>query len=328
MVEASQLLADGDVEGAERIAKEAQTLAARQKDLANQIDPRYAASLLVRATEQSAKVLEVLAQIEEKKAEIAKTQGRELEVSIAVAEERALALQQILEEIDAKTFKDKYLKIITEIDDSKEAAKIALEKAQAAGGELERGGELTFEMRMQLKENLGELLQDIDAQKAQIEEAAPEVKIVSFVDATLVLPGVEEAAAIGQAAANANPITIPTLIGEPSSWWDAAGNPLPIETAAYASGGAVKPPNGVDNLLGWFNADEFVLRAQATRYYGRGFLDRLNNMMIPKYAAGGPVTSPVNVYVGGSGYPMRADPSVAEDLSRALRLEVLRRGRR
>jgi hypothetical protein len=131
-----------------------------------------------------------------------------------------------------------------------------------------------------------------------------------------------------QATADANPVLIPTAIGPPSSWWDENGNPLPIQTTGYAAGGSVRPPNAVDNLLGWFNRDEFVMRAAAVRRYGMGFMRSINDMTLPRYSMGGPVGTPVNVILDGRSFPMQTDNGTGSDLLKTLRLEVLRRGKR
>ncbi len=100
----------------------------------------------------------------------------------------------------------------------------------------------------------------------------------------------------------------------------------------YAVGGRIRSPNAVDNLLGWFNKDEFVMRAQAVRKYGTNFMNSINSLSFPAFAAGGAVGSygtPVNVYLpSGESFPLRAEANVAKEMVKVLGKEVLKRGRR
>jgi hypothetical protein len=98
----------------------------------------------------------------------------------------------------------------------------------------------------------------------------------------------------------------------------------------YAAGGPIRPPNAIDKLLGWFNKDEFILRAQAARDIGLSKLNYMNQTgRIPAYAAGGPVGTPVNIVLpGGQSFGLTAQPSVAKQLASILSTEVLKRGRR
>jgi hypothetical protein len=98
----------------------------------------------------------------------------------------------------------------------------------------------------------------------------------------------------------------------------------------YADGGPIKPPNAIDKLLGWFNKDEFILRAQAARNIGLSKLNYMNQTgRIPAFAGGGSVGTPINLYLpGGQSFPMSAQPSVAKQLASILGTEVLKRGRR
>ncbi len=76
------------------------------------------------------------------------------------------------------------------------------------------------------------------------------------------------------------------------------------------------------------SAGEFVVKAAAVKNYGLGFLERLNQMQVPRFASGGPVGTPINIHLDGHAYPMTAQPSVAKELGRLLGIEVLKRGRR
>jgi hypothetical protein len=97
-----------------------------------------------------------------------------------------------------------------------------------------------------------------------------------------------------------------------------------------AAGGLISGPGTSlsDSILARLSAGEFVVRAQAVKQYGLGCLESLTSMALPRFAAGGPVGTPVHLHIDGASYPMTAAPSVAKQLGRILGTEVLKRGRR
>jgi hypothetical protein len=138
-----------------------------------------------------------------------------------------------------------------------------------------------------------------------------------------------------------------------------------VSAAGLATGGEVRGPGTAtsDSILARLSAGEFVVRAAAVKEYGVGLLDKLNRLALPKftlpafahggvvnnivqhyalptlsrlaampipaYAAGGPVGTPVNLYLpDGRSFGMSAAPSVARELTKILSTEVLKRGRR
>jgi hypothetical protein len=52
-----------------------------------------------------------------------------------------------------------------------------------------------------------------------------------------------------------------------------------------------------DSILSWLSNGEFVVKARAVQHYGPQLLHALNNMRLPKFAAGGAVTAAQNLFV-------------------------------
>lgn len=100
-------------------------------------------------------------------------------------------------------------------------------------------------------------------------------------------------------------VTIPIkvqAVGMP----DGAAPAAPVEAVSRAYGGAIpgrSPHIRADNILAWLTAEEHVMQVPAVRYYGRGFMDDVNNMRLPKYAFGG--------QVGGSAINRLAIPGIS-----------------
>lgn len=108
-------------------------------------------------------------------------------------------------------------------------------------------------------------------------------------------------------------------------------------SARFASGGFVRGPGTgtSDSILARLSNGEFVMRAAAVRRYGLGLLDRINNLSLPGFAAGGLVSpaavpapamllgsggTPIHLTLPGIGeYHLSARQDVAEDLLRAAR---------
>ena len=141
-------------------------------------------------------------------------------------------------------------------------------------------------------------------------------------------------AASKAAQAAVPPVVVPIAIGPVGAISDYAGLKQEFarqQTEGFASGGLIRGPGTSlsDSILARLSAGEFVVRAAAVKQYGLGFLERLNSMALPRFATGGPVGTPVNIYLpGGQSYGMTAQPSVAKQLAAVLSTEVLKRGRR
>jgi len=89
------------------------------------------------------------------------------------------------------------------------------------------------------------------------------------------------------------------------------GNSAPpgAEAPAFASGGQIRGPGTgtSDSILSWLSNGEYVIRAAAAKYYGMNLLDSLNNMRLPRFAAGGlvrTVTAGAGAGAAASGTPI------------------------
>lgn len=90
------------------------------------------------------------------------------------------------------------------------------------------------------------------------------------------------------------PVGMPTAANDTAIPARAYGGPLP--------GSA--PHDRADNMLYWGTPGEHVMQIPAVRYYGRSFMDAINNMRLPRYAFGGAI--------GGSAIDRLAVPSLSE----------------
>jgi len=70
----------------------------------------------------------------------------------------------------------------------------------------------------------------------------------------------------------------------------------------FAEGGPINGPGTTtsDSILARLSRGEFVIKAAAVQTYGAGLFHALNNMMLPGFASGGLVPSPVRLPGGGS----------------------------
>lgn len=112
---------------------------------------------------------------------------------------------------------------------------------------------------------------------------------------------------------------------------------------ALATGGKLTGPGSdrSDNLLLWGSPGEWMINARASRYYGDGFMHRLNSMQLPRFADGGPLTPGVRAaanesagsvaatfnFPGMSPIAARVDRRTASTLTRELRREARKAGR-
>jgi hypothetical protein len=69
-----------------------------------------------------------------------------------------------------------------------------------------------------------------------------------------------------------------------------------------ASGGMIEGPGSTtsDSILARLSRGEYVIKAAAVQNYGAGLFHALNNMVLPGFAAGGLVPSPIRMSGGGS----------------------------
>ena len=114
-----------------------------------------------------------------------------------------------------------------------------------------------------------------------------------------------------------------------------------------AEGGLVLGPGTEtsDSILARLSRGEFIVRAAAVRRYGLAFLEALNAMRLPRFAAGGLVpqvpalpgtlagaggaTTNVTIVLDGARYgPLRTDPETADGLREALLRTALKQGGR
>lgn len=92
-----------------------------------------------------------------------------------------------------------------------------------------------------------------------------------------------------------NPVVIPVQLQStsgPSDSSQQAADDLLEGLPGRAGGGPIAGPGTPtsDSILIRASNGEYMLRAAAVRYYGRSFLDALNNMRLPKFAQGGLVS--------------------------------------
>ncbi len=109
----------------------------------------------------------------------------------------------------------------------------------------------------------------------------------------------------------------------------------------YATGGHVRGPGTgtSDSILARLSNNEFVLRAKAVKKYGLGYLNSLNNLSLPKFAqgglvgnaaiadAGGPRTS-INLTLGNETFALEGSQQTGDRLTQHVRREALKFGRR
>ncbi len=216
-------------------------------------------------------------------------------------------------------------------DDGAEEAKRFLDQAKKINDYLLESGQIS----KNYYQTQADLLTQLAEQGQQVLDGQPLNLPVA--------PDLEQAVQAGKLASEAaqsgvKPIVIPGVVQiAGNQFTDQATLPQTadgrtiISAKGFASGGHVRGPGTSlsDSILARLSAGEFVVRAQAVRNYGLGFLERLNSLALPKFATGGPVGTPINLYLpDGRSFGMSAQPSVAAQLGRILGAEVLKRGRR
>lgn len=132
-----------------------------------------------------------------------------------------------------------------------------------------------------------------------------------------------------------------------------APTPDVADAPARAYGGVLPgtaPHDRADNMLYWGTPGEHVMQIPAVRYYGRAFMDAVNNMRLPRYAFGGAMGSSLTNRVSvpkfssqpmgaGSGenltlvlgdrrYSVSARENTIEQLKSHIGREALRKGGR
>ncbi len=183
-------------------------------------------------------------------------------------------------------------------------------------------------------------------QAEQLQDEAG-VEIATSIDGSGVEQEIPTYQQLWQQMLDQNPLRQPVVLQPQEGAWDANGNPLPLTpadipqgiTPGMAAGGRVAGPGTgtSDSVLARLSAGEYVVRAAAVRSYGASLLDRINSLafprfnaggLVPAFAGGGSVGTPVHLHIGGESLPMSAAPDVAQTLQRIVRTEVLKRGRR
>lgn len=125
------------------------------------------------------------------------------------------------------------------------------------------------------------------------------------------------------------------------------------EPPGFWSGGHVRGPGTgtSDSILARLSNGEYVLRAAAVQRYGLSFLNRINQLRMPRFAGGGLVSStsslarsplmsvatapdrpsgtPINLDFGSLGrFQTHAEPDIAASIVKVFRTAAMQRGRR
>lgn len=120
-----------------------------------------------------------------------------------------------------------------------------------------------------------------------------------------------------------------------------------LDAERRADGGLMAGPghDTSDNILTLTSPGEYVVRAAAVRHYGADTLAAINRMRLPRFATGGlvgglDIPAPIRGGAGGNAlqpmnltlpdgrtFPVNAQPDVARDMDRHIRMQALKRGR-
>jgi hypothetical protein len=122
---------------------------------------------------------------------------------------------------------------------------------------------------------------DADIRQAQANIAALEKRLAEF------------------AAAPTIKIVQVVTVGAASSSDSGSSDATGID--GWAGGGPIRGPGSgtSDSILARVSNGEYVVRAAAVERYGSGFMAAINNMALPKFAAGGPVVAGKPAPTGG-----------------------------
>lgn len=193
-------------------------------------------------------------------------------------------------------------------------------------------------------------LSQLETRLQQLRDAVTTVKVDASVDpATAALDQVKTALA---ALPDLKTITVEVVTKQDIQWSNSSsgnvGESLADALPARAYGGrlpGVAHGDRSDNVLYWGTPGEHVIQIPAVRYYGRAFIDGINNMRIPRHGFGGEIagaaapglaqaTGPgdmvgANLVVPGVGsFPVKTTADVHGAMSRAFRIAALKAGGR
>lgn len=193
-------------------------------------------------------------------------------------------------------------------------------------------------------------LSQLETRLQQLRDAVTTVKVDASVDpATAAIEQVKTALA---ALPDLKTITVEVVTKQDIQWSSDSGTNV-VESLADALpargyGGrlpGIAHGDRSDNVLYWGTPGEHVIQIPAVRYYGRSFIDAINNMRIPKHGYGGTIAAAAaptlaaatgasdmvgaNLVVPGVGsYPVKASADVYGQMQRAFKVAALKAGGR
>jgi tape measure domain-containing protein len=231
-----------------------------------------------------------------------------------------------------------------------EKAKIIVEQLQKTGGASDSYLKTQLELLKDLTQDTGGIALPSPKIEPDVDALTEEAKnLQSVLNPILALfPGnfqleINQSTAEQEALAatrrvqqilNENPVAIQWTASNPEA------TPA-IAAQANAAGGHIRGPGSgtSDSILSWLSNGEYVMRAAVVRHYGTDFMDRLNRMVLPKFASGGAVRvpgasppassgAPIIFNLNGSQYEATISGGGVGDLRSALNRENMRRGTR
>lgn len=273
-----------------------------------------AAGLLDKARQKRASTADKVGNLQNKdlspedQAVLATNQGQELldKGRYAAAASNAARLDKRFKDADkyqkqaeeflqrAETFADKAgnAQLVEDIGNAQASALEAQAKAeQAKAADLTKQAEAQAQTLNALQAQLEKMKADARALEVKVEVADAETKIKGLQGQLDALPA-NKTVTVTVNAVNAGAPAAPAAPTEALPQF-AFGGPLP--------GSA--PHDRADNMLYWGTPGEHVMQIPAVRYYGRAFMDAVNNMRLPKYAFGG--------QIGGSAIDRLSIPSLS-----------------
>ncbi|RIX47496.1 MAG: hypothetical protein D3M94_07425 [Rhodocyclales bacterium GT-UBC] len=198
------------------------------------------------------------------------------------------------------------------------------------------------------------LMDQLNAAQAKLKELKGEAATVQVnADiATAVTKLAEVEAKLNALNGKSATVTVNTVSTAPADTSTMTRQELIDAIPARAYGGEIPgyaPHDRADNALIWATPGEHMMQIPAVRYYGRAFMDDINNMRIPRYAYGGQIGTSVasrisvpslsspgrsepqmygNFQINGRDYQVQAPRSTFDDLASVLSREMLKKGRR
>lgn len=152
--------------------------------------------------------------------------------------------------------------------------------------------------------------------KAQAQKLADQIlNVPRRVDTDVRTPGMK-AALRDLAELRAQLAAIHDFKGERFVFSVQAGkNQAALSDIRKAGGGPIYGPGSgtSDSVLMWGSNGEFMQRKAAVDHYGLDFMNRINNLQVPKYAGGGPVGSETTVSMAPIGHELRGTLAIDRD---------------